>query len=74
MTTSAEGDEKMQLIAMLTAKRKQSRKDFEALFDSFNKLFTPKEPPPEPPLAGIKPPGQFPLQPPMLPSGGSTGF
>lgn len=72
MTEAAEGDEKMQLIKMLVNKRQQSKKDFDALFDTFAKLFTPKEPPPEPQLLGIKPPGQYPMQPPILP-GGSTG-
>lgn len=72
MTEGAEGDEKMQLIAMLNTKRNQNRKEFDALWDSFNKLFTPKEPPPEPVLPGLKPPAGM-MQPPMMP-GGSTGY
>lgn len=38
----------MELLANLAMMRMRNRKKFDALFDSLQKLVTPKEPPPEP--------------------------
>ena len=71
LTQGAEGDKQVQTLQMLS---QMPPKQVAQLLASFRKLFTPKEPPPEPPLMGIKPPGQFPLLPPQLPPGGPMGF
>lgn len=48
LTESAEGSDQMQLIAQLATMRLRRPKQFDALFRSFGKLFTPQEPPAEP--------------------------
>ena len=71
LTQGAEGDATIKVMQGLSA---LSPKQVSQLLATFRKLFTPKEPPPEPPVMGLKPPGQFPMLPPQIPTGGPMGF
>jgi hypothetical protein len=73
-TQSAEGPQQMQFLAMLAMMRKREPKQFDVLFKNLAKLFTPKEPEPEPMMnltqlpmrsqaAGLPPPSQPPSGP-----------
>ena len=48
LTEGAEGSEQMKFISKMAMMRGQDRRKFDLLWDSLEKLFAPKEPPPEP--------------------------
>lgn len=44
LTQPSKGSDTMRMLSTLTAKRMKDRESFEAMFDMFTQLFTPRQP------------------------------